>query len=123
MRSRGKNDKYACKKISLLPFYFYIPYFHLLVFTSIFASVTSAGPEDKVLVLEISEAITPASDDLIANAIQKAESENYEALIISLDTPGGGLEETQTIIKKLRIQVFLLSDMYLRAEKPGLQVL
>lgn len=75
--------------------------FTCLVFTSIFASVTSAGPEDKVLVLEISEAITPASDDLIANAIQKAESENYEALIISLNTPGGGLEETQNIIGEI----------------------
>ena len=49
--------------------------------------------------LEISEAITPASDDIIANAIAKAENENFEALVISLDTPGGGLVETQTIIR------------------------
>ena len=50
------------------------------------------GLIDKVLVLEISEAITPASDDIIANAIEKAENENFEALVISLDTPGGGLD-------------------------------
>jgi membrane-bound serine protease (ClpP class) len=67
----------------------------------IFAPVTEAGSEDKVLVLEISEAITPASDDIIANAIEKAENENFEALVISLDTPGGGLEETQIIIKDI----------------------
>ena len=51
--------------------------------------------------LKISGAITPASDDIIANAISKAENEGFEALVISLDTPGGGLEETQAIIKRI----------------------
>ena len=59
------------------------------------------GLTDKVLVLEISEAITPASDDIIADAIEKAENENFEALVISLDTPGGGLDETQVIIRTI----------------------
>ncbi|MFZ2497975.1 MAG: nodulation protein NfeD [Methanosarcina sp.] len=71
------------------------------ILTAVFASIAGAGPDDKVLVLEISEAITPASDDIIANAIEKAENENFEALVISLDTPGGGLEETQIIIKDI----------------------
>jgi membrane-bound serine protease (ClpP class) len=71
------------------------------ILTAVFASIAGAGPDDKVLVLEISEAITPASDDIIANAIKKAENENFEALVISLDTPGGGLEETQIIIKDI----------------------
>ena len=66
---------------------------------AIFAPVAGAGADNKVLVLEISGAITPASDDIIANAIAKAENEGFEALVISLDTPGGGLEETQAIIK------------------------
>jgi len=73
-------------------------YFTLIV---LFVPVAGAGPENKVLVLEISEAITPASDDIIANSISKAENENFEALVISLDTPGGGLEETQTIIRTI----------------------
>lgn len=72
-----------------------------LIFTAIFAPATCAEPENKVLVLQISEAITPASDDIIDNAIVKAENENFEALILSLDTPGGGLTETQTIIEKI----------------------
>ena len=54
-----------------------------------------------MLVLEISEAITPASDDVIMDAIEKAEKENFEALVISLDTPGGGLDETQVIIRTI----------------------
>lgn len=83
-----------------------VPHFLSILFlcfilTAAFAPLAGAEPEDKVLVLEISEAITPASDDIIANAIAKAEDENYEALVISLDTPGGGLDETQTIIKNI----------------------
>jgi membrane-bound serine protease (ClpP class) len=71
------------------------------ILTAAFAPVAGAGPENKVLVLRISEAITPASDDIITSAIAKAENENFDALIISLDTPGGGLEETQTIIENI----------------------
>jgi len=74
-----------------------------LCFILIAVSIPSvdAGPEQKVLVLEISEAITPASDDVVADAIEKAENENFEALIIVLDTPGGGLDETQKIISTI----------------------
>jgi membrane-bound serine protease (ClpP class) len=71
------------------------------ILTAAFVPVAGAGPENKVLVLRISEAITPASDNIITSAIAKAENENFDALIISLDTPGGGLEETQTIIENI----------------------
>jgi membrane-bound serine protease (ClpP class) len=80
------------------------PLFVLLlcsILIAIFAHVAGAGPDNKVLVLKISGAITPASDDIIANTIVKAENEGFEALVISLDTPGGGLEETQAIIKRI----------------------
>ncbi|MHB8103353.1 MAG: NfeD family protein [Methanosarcina sp.] len=78
----------------------FLPIFFLcFTLIAVFVPVAGAGPDNKVLVLEISEAITPASDDIIANAIAKAENENFEALVISLDTPGGGLVETQTIIR------------------------
>ena len=76
-------------------------FFLCIILTAFFAPVAGAGPDNKVLVLEISEAITPASDDIVADAIEKAENENFEALVISLDTPGGGLEETQIIIKDI----------------------
>lgn len=76
-------------------------FFLCFILTAIFAPLAAAEPDDKVLVLEISEAITPASDDIVADAIEKAENENFEALVISLDTPGGGLEETQVIIRDI----------------------
>lgn len=69
--------------------------------TAAFVLSAEAAPENRVLVLEINGAITPASDNLIADAIERAENGNFEALIITLDTPGGGLEETQIIIKAI----------------------
>jgi membrane-bound serine protease (ClpP class) len=75
--------------------------FLCFILTAVFAPIAGAGPDNKVLVLEISEPITPASDDIVADAIEKAENENFEALVISLDTPGGGLEETQIIIRDI----------------------
>lgn len=75
--------------------------FLCLILTAASIPSVDAGPQQKVLVLEISEAITPASDDIIADAIQKAENENFEALVISLNTPGGGLDETQAIISTI----------------------
>ncbi|RXA15662.1 nodulation protein NfeD [Methanosarcina sp. MSH10X1] len=71
------------------------------VFTTALTPSAEAGPQEKVLMLEISEAVTPASDDIVAGAIEKAENENFEALIISLNTPGGGLDETQVIIRAI----------------------
>lgn len=75
--------------------------FLCMTLTAVFALPAGAAAEDRVLVLEITGAITPASDNLIADAIGKAEKGNFEALIITLDTPGGGLDETQIIIKAI----------------------
>ncbi|MCC4770270.1 nodulation protein NfeD [Methanosarcina sp. DH2] len=76
-------------------------FFLCITLTAALTPPAGAAPEDRVLVLEIAEAITPASDNLIADAIERAENGNFEALVISLDTPGGGLEETQIIIKAI----------------------
>jgi len=76
-------------------------FFLCMTLTAVLAPPAGSAAEDRVLVLEITGAITPASDNLIADAIQRAESGNFEALVITLDTPGGGLEETQIIIKAI----------------------
>ena len=56
--------------------------FLCFILIAIFVPVAGAGPDNKVLVLEISEAITPASDDIIANALAKAENEGFETLVL-----------------------------------------
>jgi membrane-bound serine protease (ClpP class) len=62
-------------------------------------SSASAAPEQKVLVLEISESITPVADDIVADALSTAVEEDFSVLLITLNTPGGGLEETLKIIE------------------------
>ncbi|SES74331.1 Nodulation efficiency protein NfeD [Methanococcoides vulcani] len=64
-------------------------------------SPACASAEEKVLVLEISDSITPVSDDLVADALLVAQQEGYEALVITLNTPGGGVEETLRIIEAI----------------------
>lgn len=72
----------------------------LIFFISILlASATTAAAQQKVLVLDISDAITPVSDDIVADAITMAEAEDFAALVITLNTPGGGLDETFNIIE------------------------
>ncbi|HOV52072.1 MAG TPA: nodulation protein NfeD, partial [Methanothrix sp.] len=39
--------------------------------------------------------------DIVAAAVQEAEAGDYQALILFLDTPGGGLTETTSIIKQI----------------------
>ncbi|HIH75307.1 MAG TPA: nodulation protein NfeD [Methanosarcina sp.] len=82
-------------------FHHLVIFFLCITLTAVFALSAESAPENRVLVLEIAEAITPASDNLITDAIERVENGNYEALVISLDTPGGGLEETQIIIKTI----------------------
>lgn len=64
-------------------------------------SPACASAEEKVLVLEISDSITPVSDDLVADALLVAQQEGYEALVITLNTPGGGVDETLRIIEAI----------------------
>ena len=52
----------------------------------------------KVISINISGSINPASAEYIHNAIEKAQSEKAECLIIHLNTPGGLLTSTRAIV-------------------------
>ena len=58
------------------------------------AFATSSGP---VLAVELQGPITPASDDIVAAALQEADTGGFAAVMLLLDTPGGGLTETYEI--------------------------
>jgi len=83
------------KRFYPLPIIFFIISFILFILPA------CAGAEQKVLVLDISDSITPVSDDIVLDAILAAEAGNFEALIITLNTPGGGLDETFNIIESI----------------------
>ncbi|KGK98972.1 nodulation protein NfeD [Methanococcoides methylutens] len=82
------------KPSPLIPFLF-------LALILLLLSPACASAEDKVLVLELSDSITPVSDDLVVDALLVAEQEGYEALVITLNTPGGGVDETLRIIEAI----------------------
>jgi membrane-bound serine protease (ClpP class) len=64
-------------------------------------SIAPASAEGPVLAVRIDGAITPASDDILLAALGEAEAGDYQALILLLNTPGGGLTETTNIISQI----------------------
>lgn len=54
----------------------------------------SLGSQDKVLLVEIDGTITSASDDMFENALNIAQNEQYQAVIMTLNTPGGAVDPT-----------------------------
>ena len=60
------------------------------------ASAATSGP---VLAVELTGPITPASDDIVAAALQEAGAGGFAAVMLLLDTPGGGLTETYEILR------------------------
>lgn len=51
------------------------------------ASVTAASP--RVLAVRLTGMVSPVMDDVLAEAIARAEAGHYAALLVELDTPGG----------------------------------
>jgi Membrane-bound serine protease (ClpP class) len=71
----------------------------ILLLLAVPAGAASVASNGSVLAVELQGAITPASDDIILAAIGAAEAEDSRALMILLDTPGGGLTETTEILR------------------------
>jgi membrane-bound serine protease (ClpP class) len=45
--------------------------------------------------------ISSASEDILQSAIHQVESEKRAGLLLTLDTPGGSLESTRTMVKAI----------------------
>ena len=63
--------------------------------------VTNEPVHPLVYLLDVDGTINPAVAAFISSGIEKAEEKHAAALIIRLDTPGGVLVSTKTIIKKM----------------------
>ncbi|MFH1100497.1 MAG: nodulation protein NfeD [Methanobacteriota archaeon] len=77
--------------------------FFLLLIPS---SIPAQNPQ--VVLVEINDTIDQSTVELLSESMRQAESENAEALVLLLDTPGGGLDQTFDIaemIKNSRIPV------------------
>ncbi|MDZ7723212.1 MAG: nodulation protein NfeD [candidate division KSB1 bacterium] len=73
------------------------PIYSLL--TVLIFTVSSVFASDDILKITIEGDINPISAAHILDHIERAEQENYQALLIQMDTPGGLLQSTQDIVK------------------------
>ncbi len=55
----------------------------------------------RVAVITISDGIFSGQAEFMMDSIERAETADVECLIIELDTPGGGLEQTWDIVKRM----------------------
>ncbi len=62
---------------------------------------SSFAQNEMAKVLTVESAITPVSAEYIIKAIEQAELENAECIIIQLDTPGGLMTSMENIVKKI----------------------
>ncbi len=72
----------------------------LLIIAVWLLSVAMGLPAERVGLIKIDGAIGPATADYISRAITVANEEGYQCLIVQLDTPGGLLDSTKTIVEK-----------------------
>jgi membrane-bound serine protease (ClpP class) len=59
------------------------------------------APAPSIAVINLTGMINTGTAEYLINAIQKAEEQKAACLIIELDTPGGGLEVTTDIVKRM----------------------
>jgi membrane-bound serine protease (ClpP class) len=82
------------------PLFFYFSIFFLgLLF--LFHPWPSAAQKKPVYVIEIHEAITPATAGFIQRAIDRASRDGAQCLVIQLDTPGGLDTSMRDIVKEI----------------------
>ncbi|MBW1871964.1 MAG: hypothetical protein JRJ19_07860, partial [Deltaproteobacteria bacterium] len=55
----------------------------------------------QIALIEIKGGIFAGTAEYVANAVERAEREKYQCLLIEMDTPGGALVETQEIVKSM----------------------
>ena len=68
----------------------------LLAFLFIFSSFSFIvdAQSSNVLVVEITDTIDQSSVEILTESMQQAKNQNSQAIILLLDTPGGGLQQT-----------------------------
>src|SRR5438552_14543200 len=63
------------------------------------AATKAFGAAEKVSLIKIDGAIGPATASYISRSIDEARTQNAQCLVIQLNTPGGLLDSTQTIVQ------------------------
>jgi membrane-bound serine protease (ClpP class) len=75
--------------------------FFIALLAGVLLSAVVSASSQLIQVLHVEGVIVPVVADYIGRGISKAEDENAAVCIIELDTPGGLLESTETIVKRI----------------------
>jgi len=75
--------------------------FFIALLAGVLLSVAVSANSQPVRVLHVEGVIVPIVADYIDRGISQAEKENAAVCIIELDTPGGLLDSTETIVKRI----------------------
>lgn len=72
-------------------------------FLSCFALAGTAGAQEqtRVLAVDFDNDVNPVTADFVTDAIERAEDEGYDTVVILLDTPGGLSESMRDIYKRM----------------------
>ena len=73
-----------------------------LVLLALLAPQVAAGQEDRprVLAVHLDNDINPVTQEYLENAVDRAEDEEFAAMVVLLDTPGGLSSSMRGIVKK-----------------------
>ena len=75
--------------------------FFIALLAGVLLSAAVSASSQPVRVLRVEGVIVPIMADYIDRGISQAEDENATVCIIELDTPGGLLDSTETIVKRI----------------------
>src|SRR5438045_7192165 len=70
-----------------------------LMYCALWLVCTATVVAEKVSLIKIDGAIGPATASYISRSIDEAQTQHAQCLVIQLNTPGGLLESTQTIVQ------------------------
>ena len=76
-------------------------YFFILLLILFFSITCKASENSNVLLVEINGTIGRSTVEILKESMQQANNENSEAIILLLNTPGGGLQETFEIAEMI----------------------
>jgi membrane-bound serine protease (ClpP class) len=72
-----------------------------LLVTTAFAFATAQTPPARVLSVDIDGMVHPITVEIVSHAIEQAQTQHAEILLIRLNTPGGLLDATRHLIEEL----------------------
>ena len=76
---------------------------YFIIFINIFLITNAEAQNNNVLIVEINDTIDQSTVELLSESFNEAEKLNSEAILILLNTPGGGLQQTFDIAAIIKI--------------------